>query len=103
MKSVADHVGKIRCRLHAAFDLDVSAQVGLDDRELVGWQQHPPQCSGSVEHESEWCAWIVSAIDGAVPEFHIEAALRGLAKQGGENVATAGKRAVIGPRLRGRQ
>ena len=31
MKTVTNHFGQVRCRFHAAFYLDIAAQIRLDD------------------------------------------------------------------------
>src|ERR1700682_6058214 len=87
-QSLTDGLAKVGCRFHAAVDVDIACDIGFHDRQLVRRQQHPTKRGRSVENQREGRIRIGAAIDGPVPESHVERSLPRIAEQRSQYCAT---------------
>ncbi len=79
-QSPPDRLSHAGCRFHAAVDVDIARDVRFDDRQLIRRHEHSAKRSRPVQNQRERRLRIPAAIDGAIPESHVERALMWLAE-----------------------
>jgi hypothetical protein len=94
-KPFSDRFRKIGSRLHAAIDVDIAPDESFHDRELVRREKHAAKRRWPIEDERKRRGRLVSVIDGAIPEPHIEVALARLAEKRSQHRATARCRSIV--------
>lgn len=95
MESAANYRLEACPSFHAAFDVDITTNVGFHERELGRWQQHPTQRCWSIEHQRETRMRILAAIGRAIPELYVEGSLTRRSEQRGKNLAATANCAVV--------